>query len=145
MHAAKPDKLVQLVILQAEFRALHPCLAVSRDDGWTSWCRFFLEAVRQQAEEDLARAQAIIGLYRALRARVMERTRSRYGILALDWSFERPVFRSTDFVARVGVPSSTERRILGVLREAGVVRVLRPAGGRRPAVLTFPGFLDIVQ
>ena len=34
-------------------------LAVSRDDDWTGWCRFFLEAVRAQAEENLAKTQGI--------------------------------------------------------------------------------------
>lgn len=61
------------------------------------------------------------------RARVIERPRPLYAILALDRAFEWPVFRGTDFVARAGIPLSAERRILGVLREAGVVRVLRPA------------------
>ena len=38
-------------------------LAVSRDDDWTGWCHFFLEAIRQQAEDSLARAQGILNLY----------------------------------------------------------------------------------
>lgn len=29
-------------------------LAVLRDDDWIGWCRFFLEAVRAQAEDNLA-------------------------------------------------------------------------------------------
>ena len=131
LHAAEPDKLVGLVILQAEFEALHPCLAVSRDAGWTSLCRFFLEAVRQQAEEKLAWAQAIIG-YGAQRARVVERTRFPYGILALDRAFEWPVFRSTDFVARTGIPSFAARRILGGV--AGSRRLQAPPTSARAPV-----------
>ena len=30
-------------------------LAVSRDNEWTGWCRFFLEAIRAQAEDKLGR------------------------------------------------------------------------------------------
>ena len=51
-------------------------LAVSRDDDWTGWCRFFLEAVRVQAEESLARARGILDLYEDMKGRVSDVTRS---------------------------------------------------------------------
>ena len=41
-------------------------LAVSRDRDWTGWCRFFLEALRVQAEENLSKAQGIVDLYDGL-------------------------------------------------------------------------------
>ena len=65
-------------------------LAVSRDDDWTGWCRFFLEAVRAQAEENLTKAQGIVDLYDGLKGRVAELTRSRYAIHALDWNLRTP-------------------------------------------------------
>ena len=43
---------------------------MSRDDDSTSCCLSFLEAATQQGEDDLARAQAIIELNGALKARV---------------------------------------------------------------------------
>ena len=118
-------------------------LSVSRDDDWTSWCRFFLEAIKLQAEDNLAKAQAIIDLYSAMKGRVIGLTRSQYAIFALDWAFERPVFRSTDFVAKSEIPPPTARRILNVLREGGILKVVRPGRGRRAAVLAFPELLKI--
>jgi Fic family protein len=59
-------------------------LAVSRDDDWTGWCRFFLEAVQVQAEDNLSKAQGIIDLYDRMKERMTELTRSRYAIRALD-------------------------------------------------------------
>ena len=53
-------------------------LAVSRDDDWTGWCRFFLDAVRLQAEDNLARAQEIIDLYNAMKGRMIGLTRLRH-------------------------------------------------------------------
>ena len=94
LHEIKPDRLVQLAVLHAEFEALHPflddngrlgrmlaplflwqfeliraptfyisayfesrrdayydaLLAVSRDDDWTGWVAFFLDAIKEQAE-----------------------------------------------------------------------------------------------
>jgi hypothetical protein len=37
------------------------------EDDWTEWCRFFIEAVRVQAEDNLARTQAILSLYNDLK------------------------------------------------------------------------------
>lgn len=120
-------------------------LAVSRDDDWTGWCRFFLEAVRAQAEDNLAKAQGILALYEEMKRRVPEMTRSQYAIRALDWIFARPIFRTSDFVVSAGIPAPTAKRFLGVLQEGGVLRVLAAGSGRRAAVLAFPALLNIAE
>jgi Fic family protein len=120
-------------------------LTVSRDDDWTGWCRFFLEAVREQAEANLAKSQSILNLYERMKRDVADMTRSQYAIHALDWIFERPIFRSTDLVSAAGIPASTARRFLGVLREGGILKVLVKGRGRRPHVLSFPELLGIAD
>lgn len=121
-------------------------LAVSRDDDWTGWCRFFLEAVQDQAEDNLARARAILELYEEMKRRIPELTRSQYAILAVDWIFEHPVFKSTAFVQQTAeIPPSTARRLLSVLREAGILETATPARGRRAAVLVFGDLLRIAE
>lgn len=120
-------------------------LAVSRDQDWTGWCRFFLEVLRAQAEDNLARAQAILALYEEMKGRVPEMTRSRHAIRALDWIFERPIFRSSDFVESAGIPAPTARRFLRVLQQGEVLRVMAPGSGRRAAVLAFPRLLNIAE
>ncbi len=120
-------------------------LAVSRDDDWTGWCRFFLEAVRAQAEDNLARAQGILSLYDEMKPRVSEATGSRYAIHALDWIFQRPIFRSTDFLSNAGIPPKTARRLLDRLREDGILEVLTAASGRRAAVFVYPAVLNVAE
>ena len=120
-------------------------LAVSRDDDWTGWCRFFLQAVQAQAEDNLTKAQDILDLYERMKQRVSDLTRSRYAIHALDWMFERPIFRSADFVAETTSADRTARRILDVLCENGILDVVVPGAGRRTTVLSFPDLLDIVE
>ena len=120
-------------------------LAVSRDDDWTGWCHFFLEAVRTQAEDNLAKARAILDLYDAMKRRVPELTRSQYAILALDWIFARPIFSSTDFVRAAAIPPATARRFLSVLIDGGILNVLIPSSGNRPALLAFPTLLIVVE
>ncbi len=120
-------------------------LAVSRDGDWTGWCRFFLERVRQQAEENLGKAQAILDLYEEIKPRVVGWTHSQYAIHALDWIFSRPIFKSTDFTSSAGIPAPTARRMLGVFRKQGLVRDLAPGRGRRAATLAFPRLLNIAE
>jgi hypothetical protein len=52
-------------------------------------------------------------------------------VRALDWFFGRPIFKTTDFVATAGIPRATATRILRVVRDEGMLRELRPPGGRR--------------
>jgi Fic family protein len=120
-------------------------LAVSRDDDWTGWCRFFIEAVKVQAEENLARTQAILALHDDLKHRLPEMTRSQYAVRALDWIFARPIFSAPDFIRDAGIPAPTARRFLGVLRKAFILKDLRHGRGRRAAVLAFPALLNIAE
>ncbi|HCP76930.1 MAG: cell filamentation protein Fic [Pusillimonas sp.] len=120
-------------------------LAVSRDGDWTAWCRFFLQAIKAQAEENQQKAGDILALYERMKREVTDLTRSQYSIHALDWIFERPIFKSSDFVSSAGIPEPTAKRILPALREAGVLRVLMEASGRRAATLCFPTLLNIAE
>ena len=120
-------------------------LNVSRHDDWTGWCRFFLEAVRVQAEDNLTKAQSIIDLYDSMKDRVMDLTRSRYAIRALDWIFERPIFGIADFVVGIGIPERTARRLLDLLCKGSVLKVITPSRGRRTAILAFPDLLNLAE
>ena len=120
-------------------------LAVSRDDDWTGWCRFFLKAVRAQAEESLTKARGILDLYEAMKGRVADVTRSRYAIHTLDWIFEHQIFNSSSFAANAGVPDRTARRLLAALCDHGILRVVRPGNGRRGTILVFPDLLNIAE
>ena len=120
-------------------------LAVSRDDDWTGWCRFFLEAIRTQAEDDLAKAQGILDLYDGMKLRVSDLTRSRYSIQALDWIFERPIFSSSFFVAEAGIPAKTARRVLDALCRGDVLKVIARGRGRRSNILAFSELVNLVE
>lgn len=120
-------------------------LAVSRDDDWTGWARFFLDAIKEQAEDNLKKTKGILDLYEKMKNRVMETTRSQYAILALDWIFERPIFSASHFRDGAGIPRPSVQRVLAALREGEVVRVIVPASGRRASVLAFPELLNIAE
>ena len=76
---------------------------------------------------------------------MIDLTRSKFAITALDWIFVRPIFRSIDFVTVAGIERPTARRILGALRESGILAVAVKERGRQCAIPAFPELLDIVE
>ncbi len=120
-------------------------LAVSRDNDWTGWCAFFLQVIRVQAEENLAKAQAILDLYNRMKIYFAELTHSQYAIHALDWVFERPIFKSAEFVRESNIPKPTAFKIIGLLKENGVLTVLQEGSGRRSAVLAYTELLNVAE
>lgn len=120
-------------------------LAVSRDDDWTGWCEFFLRALIAQAEVNQRKAQDILDLYRYRKDWIAEITRSQYAVRALDWMFARPIFQSSDFIASVDIPRPTAAKILRTVRDGGLLHEMRPAAGRRSAILSFSELLNIAE
>ncbi|MBI2260287.1 MAG: Fic family protein [Caulobacterales bacterium] len=120
-------------------------LAISRDGDWTGWCEFFLRALIAQAETNQTKATAILDLYRQRKDWIAEVTHSQYAVRALDWMFERPIFKSSDFVESADIPRPTATRILRVVRDNGLLREVRPAAGRRAAVFAFSELLNLAE
>lgn len=120
-------------------------LAVSRNGEWTGWCAFFLTALTEQAKDNEAKAKAILDLYGRRKEWITDATHSQHAIRALDWFFDRPVFKTSDFVRSAHIPMPTANRIVRLAKEGGLLRVLRAASGRRAAILAFPELLNIVE
>lgn len=120
-------------------------LAISRDGNWTGWCRFFLLAVKAQAEDNLKKTTNILELYNTMKKQVAEMTRSPYAVHALDWIFSTPIFKSTDFGVKAGIPPATARRILSILRKEGIIGMLEESSGQKASVLVFKELLNIAE
>jgi len=120
-------------------------LAISRDDDWTGWCVFFLQALLAQGETNVEKVQVILRLYNDKKRLITEETRSAHSIRALDFIFSRPIFNTADFIAQAGIPESTAKRFLKALREKRILKTLRESSGRRPAVLAFAELLNAVE
>jgi len=120
-------------------------LAVSRDGDWSGWCTFFLKAVRMQAENNLEKTNQILALYNEMKHQMPQWTHSQYAIHVVDWIFEQPIFKSSNFVSNAGIPEPTARRILKVLRDKILVKPLVESRGRQSAVYIFPQLLNIAE
>ena len=120
-------------------------LAVSRDNDWTGWCAFFLTALTEQARAYQQKVHDLMTLYVELRDWVVEETPSQFSGRALDWVFDKPIFRLIDFVNDAGIPKSSARRLLNLFKSRDILKELIPGGGRRSAVLVFPELLNIAE
>jgi Fic family protein len=118
---------------------------LSRSDDVQGWVEFFLRAIIAQAEEDGGKARRILALYDRMKQQVAELTRSQFAIRTLDVLFDHPIFSSPQFVGRSGVSKASAARILGVLADHGVLRVVRPGLRRRPAIYAVPELLEVVN
>jgi len=119
--------------------------AISRDRDWTGWCRFFLNAVVIQAQENLDKTRAILELYDRKKIVITEATHSQHAIKALDFLFSNPIFSSSRFLNNADIPAPSAKRILKVLKQNDILRTLSKSGGSKPATLLFWKLFNIVE
>ncbi|MCB9850428.1 MAG: Fic family protein [Phycisphaerales bacterium] len=142
---ASPDFYISAYLEAHRDEYYDRLLAVSRDNDWTGWCRFFLRAVTEQASENETRAKAILALYEEKKEWITDATHSHHAIRALDWFFNQPIFKTSEFVRTTQIPNPTASRIVRLAREGGMLRELRASSGRRPALLMFSELVDIAE
>ena len=119
--------------------------AVSSDGNWTEWCIYFLESLRSQAIEKQQKTLEIMALYEDMKTKIPTILQSAYTIQVIDWIFTCPIFSSTIFSNQSDIKKQTIRRALNVMTEVGILKIIRPASGRRPAVYCFPALLNAVE
>ena len=118
---------------------------VSEKGDWENWCSFFLEAVEAQARQNLGVAERIKALYELLKGRVSELLSSKHSLTTLDFIFTNPVFRNNRLTQKSGIPAATAARFAPILCENGILKLLEPAAGRRPALYSFEPMMELVR
>jgi len=118
---------------------------ISSAGDYQGWAEFFLAAVAEQAHDEINRVRAMWALYQRMKGVTIECTRSQFALPILDTLFAFPVFSTPQFVRESGIPTASAARLLKLLEQADMLRVLRPGRGRRPTLWAFPELLGIVQ
>ena len=191
-HFDRPDPLVQLAIIHAQFELIHPfldgngrlgrmivplflferklisspvfyisayleshreeyvaglrLLSEKTPAAWARWIGFFLGAMDEQSRENTRKARAIIDLYNRLKGRIIDLTHSQYAVPLLDCLFDQPIFTSSQFDDCPGMPSKPMiMNMLGRLKSAGILKVLREGSGRRPQILALAELINICE
>lgn len=119
--------------------------AVSVTSDWTGWVSFFLRAMHDQAVVNIGTADKIFSLHTEMRERFRLILNSQFHDQALDFVFASPIFRNDRFVARSGIPASSARVMSRRLLDAGLLRTIDPAAGRRAALYAFDPLLDLIK
>ena len=99
-----------------------------------------------QSRENARKAQAIIDLYSRLKSEIIALTHSRFAVPLLDSLFDQPIFTSSAFDNRSGMPGKPMiMNMLGRLKKAGILKVVRESCGRRGQVLALAELIDICE
>jgi hypothetical protein len=113
-------------------------------EAWTKWVGFFLTGLDEESRQNSKKAKQIIDLYNKLKEGILQLTHSRYAIPLLDHLFDQPIFTSALLQSRAGMPGMPMiMNMLGKLKKAGIVTVLREGRGRRPQVLALAELINI--
>lgn len=118
---------------------------ITESGQWDQWVLFFLTAITEQAKENSQKAQAILQLYEQMKTRVPDIIATQFTVQTIDSLFDRPIFVTTDFVERSGIPRASAMRILRALQDSGVLVPIREASGRRPAILMFRQLIALAE
>lgn len=119
--------------------------AISAEGDWNGWIAFFLQAVTLQAQQNSERVVAIRALYEEMKQSIYEATRSQFTVHVLDAIFDRPIFSTTDLIARTQIHKPTAMSLVRQLKAADILQELRAGAGRRASVLCFPRLLNIAE
>ncbi len=116
---------------------------ISANSDWDSWILYFLGAVKEQSELNIAKAKAIMGLYADKKEEIKQVTNSKYSVDILDFLFSYPLFSTTQFAERTGIKPPYSNQIIKKLEEAKIVKLFRKGTGSKPSVYLFPDLLII--
>ena len=122
---------------------------ISAEGDWNGWIAFFLQAIITQAGQNSARVAAIQALYEDMKVAIQAATHSQYTVNVLDAIFSKPIFRSSDLAQQLfkefGIHEKTTPGLLRQMKNAGILRELRPGSSRRSATLCFPRLINLAE
>ena len=118
---------------------------VSANGDWTGWCCFFLVGLTEQANRNIEVSENISNLYEEMKGVFRDTLNSQWSMNALDFVFESPVFYNNKFTKSSGMPEHTAPKISKRMYETGLLTLVLPPAGRRPAMYSFEPLLEIVR
>jgi Fic family protein len=119
--------------------------AITEKGEWNEWVIFFLTAVTEQANSNIAVATAIYALYEEMKMAVRNTTHSLHSAFIVDVLFQTPIFRISHIQAGNTIPVASAHKVVQQLADAKVIRQIRKGVGRRPSLYVFPRLLNLVE
>jgi Fic family protein len=120
--------------------------------AWDAWISFFLRGLVEQAKSNVLKARQIHALYGGLKAQVLDLTHSQFAVPILDVMFENPIFSTTNLFKKVssdaksaGPSKQMMMTILGKLKSAGILKVIREGRGARAQILALAELVNLCE
>ncbi|MCD4704396.1 MAG: Fic family protein [Methanosarcinaceae archaeon] len=120
-------------------------LGISRDGDWDSWISFFLNAIIEQSQDNCDKAKKILRHYDEMKETIPEITHSQYSISAIDTIFSSPIFNTSMFIEKSGIPRMSAVRLLKEMAQNDIITIIRKGRGRRPTIYAFRTLMDITE
>ncbi|MBP5789448.1 MAG: Fic family protein [Neisseriaceae bacterium] len=118
---------------------------VSKNNDWTAWCVFFLQAVVSQATYNLQIAQNISDLYEQMKPIFSNTLNSKWAMQVLDFVFTYPVFRGNQLNEKTDISPASANRFLRTLHNENILMVKEESSGRRAALYSFEPMMKLVR
>jgi len=127
--------------------------ALGREPGaWDLWIGFFLKGLIEQAKNNVLKAKQVHALYEDLKHQVLQLTHSQFAVPMLDLMFANPIFSTTNlftlatFDGKSTAPSKQMlMTILGKLKAAGILKVIREGRGARAQILALADLVNLCE
>lgn len=119
--------------------------AISSTKNWEDWILFFLEAITVQAKRNSKKAKQVLDLYKTLRMRIGEITKSPYANRVVDALFVSPVMKRSDFIELSGIDPKSAHRMLAKLKTEKILTTMVKPAGRTPEVLVFEDLYQLIR
>jgi Fic family protein len=117
--------------------------AVRTDGDWEGWCGFFLECVREAADDGVRTAAQLFALLGEDRRTVTNHVAATVpAIRLLDLLPQHPMVTLAKAVELLGVTKPTTTKALEALQQAGVLEEI--TGRRRDRVYAYRRYLDVL-
>jgi Fic family protein len=118
---------------------------ITRNGNWETWIEFFLTTIIEQSRNNSKKAKAILDLYDSMKEEIEGDLRSQYSIRTLDTIFEDPIFNTTMFIEKSGIPKASATRILHVLERNKIIFTIMKGSGKRASLMGFEKVLSIIK
>ncbi|MCD4812116.1 Fic family protein [bacterium] len=119
--------------------------SISETGKWEKWITYFLKAIIVQSAINREKVESILALYKDMMNNVQNSTHSQYTHKVVDFIFSNPWFDTIKFREESKVAKSATSRIIRILLENNILKVIRKGIGRRPTVYVFPELLKIIR
>ena len=117
----------------------------NQNEGWFNWIKFFLEAVTNQANDNITKTTEILNLYEKTKTTLANNIHTQYSIQCLDGLFTKILFSSSSFAESTKIKKHTALRLLRDMEKHNIIKVISPSSGSRATLFVFPELFNISE